>query len=102
LRNHPPGRKLGMDAGMDIPCDICILAVRPAVIQADNLARPQTRLVAHGATFPCSMEAEQAPAARGLLLLPDFIRQCRRVLTITLPKTAGAQKPTQKIEVTSS
>ena len=31
----------------------------------------RTRLVAHGATFPCSMEAEQALAARGLLLLPE-------------------------------
>ena len=62
-----------MDAGMDIPCDICIPAARPDVIHADNFARPQTRLFAHGATFPCSMEAEQALAARGLLLLPDFI-----------------------------
>ena len=76
---------------MDIPCDICIPAARPDVIHADNLARPQTRLVAHGATFPCSMEAEQAPAARGLLLLPDFIANAGDVICAAIEYRGGTE-----------
>ena len=80
LHDHPRGRKLAMDAVIDIPCDIWIPAARPDVIHADNVARLQTRLVAQGANIPCSMEAEQALAARGVLVLPDFIANAGGVI----------------------
>jgi glutamate dehydrogenase (NAD(P)+) len=73
LHDHPRGRKLGLEAVIDVPCDIWIPAVRPDVVHAGNVARLQTRLVAEGANIPLSAEAEQAPAARGVLVLPDFI-----------------------------
>jgi glutamate dehydrogenase/leucine dehydrogenase len=48
--DHPRGRKLGMEAVIDIPCDIWIPAARPDVIHGDNVARLQTRIVAEGGT----------------------------------------------------
>jgi glutamate dehydrogenase/leucine dehydrogenase len=42
LHDYGRGRKLGMEAVIDIPCDIWILAARPDVIHADNVARLRT------------------------------------------------------------
>ena len=78
LHDHPRGRKLDLDAVIDIPCDIWIPAARPDVIHAGNVARLQTRLVAEGANIPLlargragARRARRAGAAR-------FHRQCRR------------------------
>jgi glutamate dehydrogenase (NAD(P)+) len=70
LHDYPRGRKLGADAVIDIPCEIWIPAARPDVIHAGNVSRLQTQLVAEGANIPCTAEAEQALAARGVLVLP--------------------------------
>jgi glutamate dehydrogenase/leucine dehydrogenase len=73
LHNYPHGQKLDSDAIIDTRCDIWIPAARPDVIHNGNAARLQTRLVAEGANIPCTPEAEAALAARGILVLPDFI-----------------------------
>ena len=78
LIDHPRVRKLGTDAVIDIPCDIWIPAARPDVIHAGNVGRLQTRIVAEGANIPLLAEAEQTLATRGVLVLPDFHRQCGR------------------------
>ena len=91
LHDHPRGRKLGMDAVIDIPCDIWIPAARPDVIHADNVARLQTRLVAEGANIPCSIEAEQALAARIVLVLPDFIANAGGVICAAIEYRGGTE-----------
>jgi len=73
LKDHSRGRKLDRDAVIDIPCDIWIPAARPDVIHEGNVDRLHTRLVAEGANIPCTPKAEAALAARGVLVLPDFI-----------------------------
>ena len=50
LHDHPTGEKLPGDAIIDIPCDIWIPAARPDVINAANVSRLRTRMVAQGAT----------------------------------------------------
>ena len=91
LHDHPRGRKLGMDAVIDIPCDIWIPAARPDVIHADNVARLKTRLVAEGANIPCSMEAERTLAARGVLVLPDFIANAGGVICAAIEYRGGTE-----------
>ena len=91
LFDHPRGRKLSPDAVIDIPCDIWIPAARPDVIHADNVARLQTRLVAEGANIPCSIEAEQALAARGVLVLPDFIANAGGVICAAIEYRGGTE-----------
>jgi glutamate dehydrogenase (NAD(P)+) len=71
--DHAKGRKLDRDAVIDFPCDIWIPAARPDVIHADNVSRLRTRLVAQGANRQCTPDAEQALAARGVLVIPDVI-----------------------------
>ena len=80
LHDYSRGRKLGADAVIDVRCGIWIPAARPDVIHAGNVARLQTRLVAEGANIPLTAEAEQMLAARGVLVLPDFIANAGGVI----------------------
>jgi glutamate dehydrogenase (NAD(P)+) len=91
LHDHPRGRKLGADAVIDIPCDIWIPAARPDVIHGGNVARLRTRLVAEGANIPCTAEAERALAARGVLVLPDFIANAGGVICAAIEYRGGTE-----------
>ena len=80
LTEHPRGRKLGSDAIVDVACDIWIPAARPDVIHEGNVERLRARLVAQGANIPCTAKAEEALAARGILVIPDFIANAGGVI----------------------
>ena len=85
------GRKLGPEAIIDAACDIWIPAARPDVIHAANVASLKTRMVAQGANIPCTVEAEQALAARGVLVLPDFIANAGGVICAATEYHGGTQ-----------
>ena len=91
LHDHPRGHKLGMEAVIDVPCDIWIPAARPDVIDGDNVARLQTRLVAEGANIPLSAEAETSLAGRGVLVLPDFIANAGGVICGAVEYRGGTE-----------
>jgi len=80
LADHSRGRKLGVDAVIDVASDIWIPAARPDVIHEGNVGRLCTRLVAQGANIPCTPKAEETLAARGVLVLPDFIANAGGVI----------------------
>ena len=52
----------------------------------------QTRLVAEGANLPCSIEAERALAARGVLVLPDFIANAGGVICAAIEYRGGTEE----------
>lgn len=91
LHDHPRGRKLDGDGVIDIPCDIWIPAARPDVINAGNVARLHTKLVAQGANIPCTPEAEAALASRGILVLPDFIANAGGVICAAVEYRGGTE-----------
>ncbi|HEY8871805.1 MAG TPA: Glu/Leu/Phe/Val dehydrogenase [Stellaceae bacterium] len=91
LHDYPRGRKLGGDSVIDISCDIWIPAARPDVIHAGNVARLRTGLVAQGANIPCTPEAETALAARGVLILPDFIANAGGVICAAVEYRHGSE-----------
>ena len=91
LREHPRGKQLAGDGVIDIPCDIWIPAARPDVIHAGNVARLKTRLVAQGANIPCTAEAEASLAARGVLVLPDFIANAGGVICAAIEYRGGSE-----------
>ncbi|MBL8702042.1 MAG: Glu/Leu/Phe/Val dehydrogenase [Alphaproteobacteria bacterium] len=74
------GDKRAAAAIIDVPCDIWIPAARPDVIDRGNVERLRTRMVAQGANIPVTPEAEAALAARGVLVLPDFIANAGGVI----------------------
>jgi glutamate dehydrogenase (NAD(P)+) len=91
LQDHPRGRRAAPEAVIDVPCEIWIPAARPDVIHAGNVARLETKLVAQGANIPCTAEAEQALAARGVLVLPDFIANAGGVICAAIEYQRGTQ-----------
>jgi glutamate dehydrogenase/leucine dehydrogenase len=91
LRDYSRGRALGQDAVIDVPCDIWIPAARPDVITAANVGRLDARLVAEGANIPCTIEAEQALASRGVLVVPDFIANAGGVICAAIEYQRGTQ-----------
>jgi glutamate dehydrogenase (NAD(P)+) len=91
LHSYPKGRELGRDGVIDIPCDIWIPAARPDVIHAYNVGRLRRRLVAQGANIPCTSDAEQALAARGVLVIPDSIGNAGGVICAATEYHGGTQ-----------
>ena len=80
LKDYPRGRKLGRDEVVDLACDIWIPAARPDVVHEGNVGRLRTRIVAQGANIPCTAKAEEALAAKGILVIPDFIANAGGVI----------------------
>jgi glutamate dehydrogenase (NAD(P)+) len=91
LKEHGRGRSADLDAVIDVPCDIWIPAARPDVITIANVARLNTRIVAEGANIPCTVQAEQALAARGVLALPDFIANAGGVICAAVEYHGGTE-----------
>jgi glutamate dehydrogenase/leucine dehydrogenase len=92
LREHPQGKKLDVDAVLDIDCDIWIPAARPDVVHVGNVGRLKTRLMPQGANIPCTSEAETALHARGVLVVPDFIANAGGVICATMEYRGGTER----------
>jgi glutamate dehydrogenase (NAD(P)+) len=73
VTDFPQGTKAGIDAIIDIPCDIWIPAARPDVLSKDNIGRLKAKIVVEGANIPCTTGAEAILESRGVLILPDFV-----------------------------
>ncbi|MBL8671817.1 MAG: Glu/Leu/Phe/Val dehydrogenase [Alphaproteobacteria bacterium] len=89
---HGRGKALGPDAAIDLACEIWIPAARPDVLRADNAARLDARIVAQGANIPATPEAEAALAARGVLVLPDFIANAGGVICAAVEYHGGSER----------
>ena len=91
VRDYPGGEKLDRDAVIGIECDIWIPAARPDVVREDNVSRVRARLVLEGANIPVTPGAEKALAARGVLVVPDFIANAGGVICAAM-EYAGATR----------
>ena len=89
--DYPDGEKLGVDAVIDIECEIWIPAARPDVIRKDNVHRLKTKLVPQGANIPFTPEAERILHEQGVLVLPDFIANAGGVICASVEYHGGTQ-----------
>jgi glutamate dehydrogenase/leucine dehydrogenase len=85
------GKKLGIDAVIDVDCDIWIPAARPDVLHAGNAGRLKAKLVAQGANIPATPEAEAILHERGILVIPDFIANAGGVICAAAEYHGGTQ-----------
>jgi len=91
LMTSERGKKLPRDAILDVDCDIWIPAARPDVLRADNATRLKAKLVAEGANIPATPEAEEMLAARGVLVIPDFIANAGGVICAAVEYHGGTE-----------
>ncbi len=85
------GKRLGVDAIIDVDCDIWIPAARPDVLHADNAGRLKAKLVAQGANIPATPDAEAILHERGILVIPDFIANAGGVICAAVEYHGGTQ-----------
>ena len=91
LMTSERGKKLPRDAILDVDCDIWIPAARPDVLRAENATRLKAKLVAEGANIPATPEAEEMLAARGVLVIPDFIANAGGVICAAVEYHGGTE-----------
>lgn len=89
VADHGKGKALDRDAVLDLECEIWIPAARPDVVDERNAHRLKTRVVAQGANIPCTPAAERALAARGVVVLPDFIANAGGVIAAAVEYRGG-------------
>ena len=93
VRDYPLGEKLDRDGIIGVECEIWIPAARPDVLREDNAARLRAKLVLQGANIPFTPDAEEALAARGVIVVPDFIANAGGVICAAM-EYAGATRAT--------
>ncbi len=91
VMDYPRGDKRGIDAIIDVECDIWIPAARPDVITEANAGRLQTRVVLQGANIPCTIGAERALHQRGVRVVPDFIANAGGVICAAMEYRGATQ-----------
>jgi glutamate dehydrogenase/leucine dehydrogenase len=91
VTDYADGKKLDVDAVIDIDCEIWIPAARPDVIHKGNVNRLRTKLVPQGANIPFTPEAERVLHERGVLVLPDFIANAGGVICASVEYHGGTQ-----------
>jgi glutamate dehydrogenase (NAD(P)+) len=91
VTEYPDGEKLGVDAVIDIECEIWIPAARPDVIRKDNVQRLKTKLVPQGANIPFTPEAERILHEKNILILPDFIANAGGVICASVEYHGGTE-----------
>jgi glutamate dehydrogenase (NAD(P)+) len=91
VTDYPDGEKLGVDAIIDVECEIWIPAARPDVIRKDNVARLKTKLVPQGANIPFTAEAERILHKENVLILPDFIANAGGVICASVEYHGGGE-----------
>ena len=85
------GEKGGPEAILGVPCDVWIPAARPDVVNRENAPMLDTRIVAEGANIPCTPEAEEMLAQRGVLVLPDFVVNAGGVICAAIEYRGGSE-----------
>ncbi len=91
LRDYQDAEKREAEAILDVDCDIWIPAARPDVVREDNAARLRARLVLQGANIPFTPGAEKALAARGVLVIPDFVANAGGVICAAMEYHGATQ-----------
>ncbi len=67
------GAVVGLGAELLVPCDVLVPAATQDVIDGDLAGRVGARVVVEGANLPTSVAAQEVLAARGIVVVPDFI-----------------------------
>jgi glutamate dehydrogenase (NAD(P)+) len=78
--NYGKGSRLASADIFALPCDILIPAAAPDVIHVGNAGSIKARLILQGANIPATAQAEEQLAARGILVVPDFIANAGGVI----------------------
>lgn len=92
VTDFEPGKKLDMDAWVDIPCEIFVPAARPDVVDENNAPRLACKMVLQGANIPVTPRADRILHDRGILSVPDIVANAGGVICASVEFKGGTQK----------
>ncbi len=92
VTTYKGGKKLPIDAWIDVPCEIFVPAARPDVIDEDNALRLQCKVVLQGANIPVTARAERILHDSGIVSVPDFVANAGGVICASVEYRGGTQK----------
>jgi glutamate dehydrogenase/leucine dehydrogenase len=87
----PGGRPISHAEMLAVACDVWIPAAQPDVIDERNAATLQARLVLPGANIAVTPAAEASLAARGVLVMPDYVVNAGGVICAAVEYAGGTQ-----------
>lgn len=91
VTDFPSGEPVDAAELLEVPSDVWIPAARPDVLREDNVDRLATRIVVQGANIPATLAAERRLAARGVLVIPDFIANAGGVICASVEYHGGSE-----------
>ncbi len=92
VTEYEGGKKLAIDAWIDLPCDIFVPAARPDVVDETVAPRLNTKVILQGANIPVTPRADRILHDRGILSVPDVVANAGGVICASVEYRGGTQK----------
>lgn len=92
VTDYGEGKKLPMEAFIEIPCDFFVPAARPDAIHEDNVAHLECKVILQGANIPVRPKAERILHDRGILSVPDVVANAGGVICASVEFHGGTQR----------
>jgi len=98
LINYRKGKKLSPGDELFLPVEILVPSAKGDVIDQGNVGRIQAKIIAEGANFATSVDAQKVLHNRGIWFVPDFIANAGGVISAYIELINGT--PSQAFEST--
>lgn len=92
VTDYGEGKKLPMEAFIEIPCEFFVPAARPDAIHEDNVAHLDCKVILQGANIPVRPKAERILHDRGILSVPDVVANAGGVICASVEYHGGTQR----------
>ncbi len=89
---YPGAKVLKGEDLFSLPVDIVIPGARPNVIHEGNVGAIRAKLVVEAANIPMKPELEERLAARGILVVPDFVANAGGVISSYVEHIGGTKE----------
>lgn len=96
--HYQKGHHLPQGEELFLPVDILVPSAKGDVIDHENVGRIQAKIIAEGANFATSADAQKVLHSRGIWFVPDFIANAGGVISAYIESINGT--PSQAFEST--
>jgi len=89
VRNYTPGDAMPKEKLFELGVDVLIPGALPDVITGETCCNVRARIIVEAANIPIKPEVEKTMAARGVLIVPDFVANAGGVISSYVEYAGG-------------